>query len=108
LEISPSELIGHNEHVVQDNSFEVLVTDDSMEPDIKIGDKIRAIKSADLHDGDFVVADLASTPGSAPVVRQVMHIGNLFVLIPYNREYPYQTETEFKIRGKAVELVRKI
>ena len=108
LEISPSELIGHNETVKQDNRFEIIVTDDSMEPDIKIGDRIKVLKTSRLNDGDIVVADLDDAPGFAPVVRRWVHIGDTAVLVPRNMEYPYATETEFSVRGKAVELVRKI
>lgn len=108
LEISPSELIGHNDGVAQDNSFEVIVTDDSMAPEIQIGDKIRAVKESNLCDGDIVVADLQETKGAAPVIRAWLHIGDVAVLVPYNREYPYTTETDFFIRGKAIELTRRI
>ena len=108
LEISPSELIGHNDYVVQDSSFEVIVTDDSMAPEIKIGDRIRAVKSSSLSDGDIVVADLSDTYGAAPVIRSWTHIGDTAVLVPFNRDYPYTTETQFYVRGKAVELTRRI
>ena len=108
VEISPSELIGHNDNVAQDNSFEVIVTDDSMKPDFMPGDRIRAVKSTDLHDGDIVVADLQEPFCFAPVIRSWLHIGNMTVLVPYNRQYPYTVESRFSVRGKVIELIRKI
>ena len=107
LEISPSELIGHNPSVRQDSTFEIVCTDGSMLPEIRPGDRLVVSRTETPKDGDVVVASLRSTPNAAPVVRSLVMCSGISLLIPLHRVYPYEPESEFSIRGKVVELVRK-
>lgn len=108
LEISPAELIGHNAHIMQDDCFELICSDESMIPVIEPGDLLTVSKSGKPCDGDIVVADLCDPEGTAPVVRMFASSGGSTFLIPLNRNFPYQTESKFTIRGKVTEFTRKL
>jgi transcriptional regulator with XRE-family HTH domain len=109
LEISPSELIGHNDDVRQDSTFEVVCMDDSMLPEIKPGDRLLVRKYTKPKDGDIVVADLHRYKRqTAPVVRVLVICDDMSLLIPINRKKIYKAETDFTLLGKVEKITRKL
>lgn len=108
LQIAPSELIGHNQDVTQDDTFQVVCTDESMLPEIKPGDRILASRSAVINDGDIVVAVLTDTADCAPVIRSYVIADERVFLMPLNHVYPFTAETRFEVLGKVLEINRKL
>ena len=108
LEIAPSELIGHNEQVKQDNWFEIICKDDSMLPEFRPGDKVLVERFRKVKSGDFVVAVPCDHPEGDPVIRLLIAHNESTILIPLNRRYMRQPEREFTILGKVREFTRKL
>jgi transcriptional regulator with XRE-family HTH domain len=108
LEIAPSELIGHNEQVRQDNWFEIICKDDSMLPEFRPGDKVLVERFKKIRSGDFVVAVSDDSQTGDPVIREYIAHNGISVLIPLNRRYMKQHPTAFTILGKVREFTRKL
>jgi transcriptional regulator with XRE-family HTH domain len=107
LEISPSELIGHNEGVLQDSTFEVICTDIAMHPDIRPGDRLLVDKAKKPKNGDVVVAGIKGHD-MAPVVRVFITVEDMNFLLPVNRLFPCEPISNFDLLGKVVEVTRKL
>lgn len=105
LEIAPSELIGHNETVLQDSQFEVLCTDDYMSPEILPGDRVLATKAGQPKSGDIVVADL---PNGGNVIRLYIDADGVEILLPVSREHRAEHETDFSVTGRVIGVSRKL
>ena len=106
LEIPPAELIGHNDEVRQDDSFEVICTDNALLPDVRPGDRLIARRSIEPQDGDIVVGVLCGN--GETVVRVFVSAGGQKILLPINRDSPFTPETDFTVRGRVVQVVRKL
>lgn len=57
LEIAPTELIGHNS-APDDKSFQFIVKEDDMYPEIQQGDTLTVYRSAEVKDGDIVMVKI--------------------------------------------------
>lgn len=104
LEISPSELIGHNADVIQDSTFEVIAPDDSMFPDIKAGDVLTVSKAIPPMTGDIVLAEVQQHGRPKAIIRALASIGSSFVLLPKDRQS--ESISDFQIMGKVISSTR--
>lgn len=100
LEISPSELIGHNDDIKQDSTFEIIMPDDSMFPDIKAGDVLKVSKAIPPMTGDIVVAEV----DHKAIVRSLAYIGSSSILLPSDRQS--DSVSDFQIIGKVISATR--
>lgn len=100
LEISPSELIGHNEDVVQDSTFEIIAPDNSMSPDIMAGDVLKVSKAIPPMTGDIVVAEV----DHKAIIRSLASVGSAFILLPNDRQS--ESVSDFSIIGKVISSTR--
>lgn len=108
LEVAPSEIIGHNQGVLQDDTFEVVCMDESMLPEIRPGDTVLASKRQKPKNGDYVFAYLEMSDRSIPVIRSIVSAGGSHFLIPINHQYPFSAETDFCVMGKIIQITRKL
>lgn len=110
LEISPAELIGHNEQVRQDSTFEIVCTDIAMLPDIRPGDRLIVNKASQPQDGDIIVANVRDyeMQKAEPVVRFYITVNNTAFLLPADRSFPCEPLDRFRILGRVEEVSRKL
>ena len=64
--------------------FGIIVTDDSMSPEIQRGDLVIAEKNSEISSGDIVAICF---PGDPPVCRRILYDADGFILQPLNTEY---------------------
>lgn len=60
LDISPTELIGHNS-APDDTSFQSIAKEDDMYPEIQHGDTLTVCRSAEIKDGDIIMVKIDGT-----------------------------------------------
>ena len=60
LDISPTELIGHNS-APDDTSFQSIAKEDDMYPEIQHGDTLTVCRSSEIKDGDIIMVKIDGT-----------------------------------------------
>lgn len=107
LEVSPSEIIGHNEDIMQDSTFEVIAKDDSMAPEIKPGDLLTVSKSGEPKSGDIVVAEVETESKKRTLIRKLFTAGASYVLMALNPSFtPFSGN--IKLKGKVTQIKRNL
>lgn len=105
LEVSPADIIGHNE--VYDNEFEYIVTSDDMSPELISGDTLTVNSAIAPKDGDLVVVQ---DKKKHEFVRRIYTLGKMAALMALKPSVrPINTSLdEITIKGKVTEIRRKV
>ena len=105
LDISPTELIGHNS-APSDTTFQMIVQDGDMFPDIQPDDTLTVSTTANYKDGDIVIVQV----GDKRLCRKIYtHQGliSLLALDPSIGMSIYD-DTELDVIGRVMEIKRKL
>lgn len=105
LEISPTELIGHNS-APSDNIFQEVVQNGDMHPEIQVGDTITVSSIAEIKDGDIVLIKNKDDV----ICRRIYKHGDLISLLALDPNIGLSIfdDSEITIIGKVIEVRRKL
>lgn len=105
LEISPTELIGHN-NTPSDNIYQLIMQDNDMQPDIQINDTLIVSTTAKINDGDIVFVKT----GGHEICRKFYRHDGLIVLLAINQKegMTIYDDSEIEILGRVIEIRRKL
>ena len=105
LEISPTELIGHNS-TPSDNIYQLVMQDKDMQPDIQINDTLTVSTTAKINDGDIVIVKT----GGHEICRKFYRHDGLVVLLAINQKegMTIYDDSEIEILGRVIEIRRKL
>ena len=103
LSIAPTEIIGHND-APTDTSFEVIVDNNDMHPEIQVGDTIKVSTTAKYKDADLVYVEL----NNCKCIRRIYSHEGLISLLALDPQIGMgiYDESEINIVGKVVEIRR--
>ena len=105
LEIAPTELIGHNS-APDDTSFQFIVKEDDMYPEIQHGDTLTVYRSAEIKDGDIVMVKIDGTDH----FRKIFSHDGLITLISNDPRIGMRVydSSEVTIIGKVTKIERAL
>lgn len=105
LDISPLELIGHN-NAPSDNIYQEVIQDSDMHPEIQVNDTITISTTAEIKDGDIVVVK----KGNDVLCRRIYRHNDLISLLALDPEKGLSVydDSEIVIVGKVIEVKRKL
>lgn len=103
LDISPTELIGHNS-APDDTSFQSIAKEDDMYPEIQHGDTLTVCKSAEVKDGNIVMVKIDGTDH----FRRIFSHDGLITLISSDPKIGMRVydNSEVTIIGKVTKIER--
>lgn len=103
LDISPTELIGHNS-APDDTSFQSIAKEDDMYPEIQHGDTLTVCRSAEVKDGDIVMVKIDGTDH----FRRIFSHDGLITLISSDPKIGMRVydSSEVTIIGKVTKIER--
>ena len=81
----------HTSLAISENGFALLVDDDKMEPEFKLGEVLIVDPDLSFQSGDYVVVVHG---GHKPVFKQIVSDGANWLLKPLNPRYPIDSMTE--------------
>lgn len=103
LDISPTELIGHNS-APADTSFQSIAKEDDMYPEIQHGDTLTVCRSAEVKDGNIVMVKIDGTDH----FRRIFSHDGLITLISSDPKIGMRVydSSEVTIIGKVTKIER--
>lgn len=103
LDISPTELIGHNS-APDDTSFQSIAKEDDMYPEIQHGDTLTVCRSAEIKDGDIIMVKIDGTDH----FRRIFSHDGLITLISSDPKIGMRVydSSEVTIIGKVTKIER--
>ena len=103
LDISPTELIGHNS-APDDTSFQSIAKEDDMYPEIQHGDTLTVCRSAEVKDGDIIMVKIDGTDH----FRRIFSHDGLITLIASDPKIGMRVydSSEVTIIGKVTKIER--
>ena len=103
LDISPTELIGHNS-APDDTSFQSIAKEEDMYPEIQHGDTLTVCRSAEIKDGDIVMVKIDGTDH----FRRIFSHDGLITLISSDPKIGMRVydSSEVTIIGKVTKIER--
>lgn len=103
LDISPTELIGHNS-APDDTSFQSIAKEDDMYPEIQHGDTLTVCRSAEVKDGDIIMVKIDGTDH----FRRIFSHDGLITLISSDPKIGMRVydSSEVTIIGKVTKIER--
>lgn len=103
LDISPTELIGHNS-APDDTSFQSIAKEDDMYPEIQHGDTLTVCRSAEVKDGNIVMVKIDGTDH----FRRIFSHDGLITLISSDPKIGMRVydSSEVTIIGKVTKIER--
>lgn len=103
LDISPTELIGHNS-APDDTSFQSIAKEDDMYPEIQHGDTLTVCRSAKIKDGDIIMVKIDGTDH----FRRIFSHDGLITLISSDPKIGMRVydSSEVTIIGKVTKIER--
>lgn len=111
LDISPTELIGHNS-APADSSFQYIVKNNDMSPEIQKGDTLTVSKTKTIHDSDIVIVQIhdATHDPDEKLCRRIFSHEGLISLIALSPDIgmAIYDDTEVTILGRVTEIRRKL
>ena len=103
LDISPTELIGHNS-APDDTSFQSIAKEDDMYPEIQHGDTLTVCRSSEIKDGDIIMVKIDGTDH----FRRIFSHDGLITLISSDPKIGMRVydSSEVTIIGKVTKIER--
>ena len=103
LDISPTELIGHNS-APDDTSFQSIAKEEDMYPEIQHGDTLTVCRSAEIKDGDIIMVKIDGTDH----FRKIFSHDGLITLISSDPKIGMRVydSSEVTIIGKVTKIER--
>ena len=103
LDISPTELIGHNS-APDDTSFQSIAKEDDMYPEIQHSDTLTVCRSAEIKDGDIIMVKIDGTDH----FRRIFSHDGLITLISSDPKIGMRVydSSEVTIIGKVTKIER--
>lgn len=102
LGVTPNDLLGY---APPENTKQIVMPDDSMEPQIHKGDVLIVQTDVQAVDGDTVVVDTHKDKG---IIRRLFHIGTQVMLLSINPSIPPIGVHYADIKGKVTDIHRKL
>lgn len=100
--ITPNDLLGFKPY---DNTKQIVMPDDSMEPQIHKGDVLTVQTDVQAVDGDTVIVDTSKHKG---IIRKLFRIGAQVMLLSVNPSVPPIGVHYADIKGKVTDIHRKL